>query len=391
MLYVVTGQPRHGKTQYVMKMLFEFIKDNKKREKEGKRARDIYCDISGINAPDTVKKLPSVKNQWVEFGDSPLWLGEHDDPIKPDDYICPPAGSVLIYDECHKVDWVKDSTGALSKHPTTMSMNEHGHEDYIIILITQFPQYIHTHLRGLVEYHFHAKRFSGLAVSTIYKWNEFKSTPRAKASIADIYEKEKFKFDKKYYEAYKSASAHDSMKFKMPKEWVMAIMLVVVLAAGTYWRFSTSNLNKPHEVQATKEVVTDQVFADKLKEEEQAKLKEKVMTLEAEIEELKQKYLPAHIVELTKSPEITPAMVISSENSCIATNKYGERLNIDDNLCRMMSNDSTMMPRRRDIAKGSNATADTQNGSSGSNSGDIKGGTASTYNPVDSSSINPLG
>ena len=48
MIYVVTGQPRHGKSQYVMKMLLGLIEDNKQREEKGLQARDIYCDIIGV-------------------------------------------------------------------------------------------------------------------------------------------------------------------------------------------------------------------------------------------------------------------------------------------------------------------------------------------------------
>ncbi len=355
MIYVVTGQPRHGKSQYVMKMILDFIEQNKEREKQGKQAREIYCDIAGINAPSTPTQLPSVQNQWAVFGDTPLWFGEHDDKAKPDDFICPKAGSIFIYDECHKVDWIKDSTGMLSKHETTMSMNEHGHEDFIFVLITQFPQYIHTHLRGLVEFHYHAKRFNALNQSKIYKWNEFKTTPRSKSTMDDVFEKETFKFNKKYYNCYKSASAHDSMKFKMPKEWTIALLGISFLIAIMVWRYNTSPIK----------AMVQNGETDIIKANEQARLDEngqpldnqaetqteqqKILALQNEIQDLKTKYLADHIVELTKSPDILPVSVVSNDETCMALNEYGELLAIDDSICRKMVNEFGMMPKSREL------------------------------------------
>ena len=354
MIYVVTGQPRHGKSQYVIKMILDFIEQNKKREEQGKQAREIYCDIAGINAPGTPTQLPSVQNQWAVFGETPLWFGEHDDKAKPDDFICPKPGSIFIYDECHKVDWIKDSTGMLSKFDTTVSMNEHGHEDFIFVLITQFPQYIHTHLRGLVEFHYHVKRFNALKQAYVYKWNEFKTTPRSKSTMDDVFEKETFKFNKKYYNCYQSASAHDSMRFKMPKEWTFALLGISFLIAIMIWRYNTSPIK----------AMVQSGDTDIIKANEQARQDEqvppdaeqdKILALQAEIDDLKSKYLAPHIVELTKSPDILPVSVVSSDDTCIALNKFGEILAIDDLICRKMVNEFGMMPKSRDsnIEKGS--------------------------------------
>ncbi len=357
MIYVVTGQPRHGKSQYVMKMLLGFIEENKKREEKGLQAREIYCDIAGINSPSAPTQLPQVQNQWSVFGDSPLWFGEHDDPTIPEGYVCPKPASIFIYDECHKVDWIKDTTGNLSKNPTTVSMNEHGHEDFIFILITQFPQYIHTHLRGLVEYHYHVKRFNGLNQATVYKWNEFKTSPRTKTAMDDIFEKERFRFNKKYYDCYKSASAHDSMKFKLPKEWLMAFLVIGAMFAFFVWRYNNSpiksmvNNGSTDIVAANKDskgaVVDNPMQPDTVEEEKPPTDEEKIAALEDELQALKQKYLPAHIVEMTKSDEILPVAVVSYGSECRAVNKYGEYLQVGDSLCRKMLSDPAMMPKSR--------------------------------------------
>lgn len=357
MIYVVTGQPRHGKSQYVMKMILDLISDNKEREKKGLEPREIYCDIAGINAPGTPTQLPSVQNQHAVFGASPLWFGEHDDPTIPEGYVCPKPASVFIYDECHKIDWIKEKAGALSQHPTTVSMNEHGHEDFIFILITQFPKNIHTHFHGLVEYHYHVKRFNGLKQATVYKWNEFKTSPRTKTAMDDIFEKERFRFHKKYYDCYKSASAHESMKFKLPKEWLMAFLVIGAMLAFFVWRYNHSpiksmvNNGSTDIVAANKDskgdVIDNPMNPDKPDGTQTLTDDEKIAALEDEIEALKQKYLPAHIVELTKSEEILPVAVVAYGSECRALNKYGEYLQVGDTLCRKMLSDPAMMPKSR--------------------------------------------
>lgn len=242
MIIVLTGQPRHGKSQYAIKLLLDFIKDNQKRLEQGKLPRDIYCNIAGVNDPNTKIKLPEVQNQDIVYKDKKLWFGEHKDC--PYGYVCPNRGSVFIYDECHKVEWIKEKSGTLSQDLTCISMNEHGHEDYIFILITQFPQYIHTHLRGLVEFHYHSKRLFGAKGSKIYKWNEFQLSPRSDKALKDAFETDKFSFKKKYQDCYQSASAHDSMKLHLPKSVVYAFMLIACLFMAAFWRYQNSNIKE---------------------------------------------------------------------------------------------------------------------------------------------------
>lgn len=353
MIYVVTGQPRHGKSQYVIKMLLDYIAENDKREKQGKEPRKIYCDIAGINDHDTPIKMPKVENQREVFGDSSLWFGEHDDKAKPEGYVCPSPGSIFIYDECHKVDWIKDVAGTLSKNQTTISMNEHGHEDFIFILITQFPQFIHTHLRGLVEYHYHVKRFAGLKLATVYKWNEFKTSPRSKTAIDEIFEKDTFKFSKKYQNCYKSASSHESMNFHFPKEWLLMFAVIAVIGGFFFYTYSKS----PVRAMITgKEGATfsgvkgapvssgDTAASAAAADDDSATVP---VTSVDEIDDLKRKYLPPHIYELKKDESITPALAVGSIDNCIVTNRLGERLNVDDALCRLMLADATMMPKAK--------------------------------------------
>lgn len=353
---IITGQPRNGKSQRAMALILDkLVKENDELEKNYKPRRKIYIDIDGVNAPTTKTHIPDCI---TEFEQEKIWFGEHDDQKKPEDYWCPPYGSIFFFDECHKRKWVEDTSGSLSKNPTTISLNEHGHAGHDIYLLTQFPQYIHTHIRGLVQEHWHVKRIVGLRRAFVYKWDEFIANPRAKTNMEAVYEKETFKFKRKYEEAYKSASAHSKIKFKFPKQmlWVIiAFAVIVVLLINSFSKSMFARKLDKEKQEQEKQQTEQQI--DQL-QEHTIKQNEKIEQLENEIKELKDKYLPRHIVQLAEHEDIRPAMVISNAKECQAFNKYGEPLVLPDELCWQMDEYPSLIPRSRQIK---NTNYNTQN------------------------------
>lgn len=333
MIIVLTGQPRHGKSQYSIKLLLDLIKENKKREDQGKLPRDIYCNIAGVNDPDVKTKLPEVMNQDTVFKDKKLWFGEHKDC--PDGYVCPNAGSVFIYDECHKVDWIKETSGTLSNNPTCISMNEHGHEDYIFILITQFPQYIHTHLRGLVEYHYHSKRSYGAKRSKIYKWNEFQLTPRADKALKDAYEKESFKFNDKYQNCYKSASAHDSMRIRIPMPIFYLIGALVFFFGIAYWQYTKSPMLQTDANKENLNTVNNPMHEQDEKQEQD---KEQIQNHENKNAQrriyLLARDLPEDYEIRRTEPMLQVRGVMHMNGKCLAYNAYGDVMTLSQDDCK---------------------------------------------------------
>lgn len=356
MIYIITGQPRNGKSQRIVKMIYDFIDDNLKREEQGKEPRLIWCDIAGINDEDTPIKMPEVQTpKEFNFYDK-LWLGEQDDPRKPEDFICPPKGSVLIYDECHRVEWLKADGKALSTHPTTVSINEHGHEDYILIFMTQFPAFVHKHIHGLTEYHWHVKRPHGMKFANVYKWNDYQFNPRSEKAIRDAFEVEKFFFKDKYQDSYKSASAHDSMKVRFPKKLIYAVIAFLLLLCLIIWRFMTSPLydmfsgkdgstisGTETETVATQQPQTEQTTSFNQLE----KYSRNEMQIYAEVEYLKETYLGKTTYTLLKDEAIRPAMVIATSTTCKVYNSYGEMLLINQDICNEMDNNPALIPRSR--------------------------------------------
>ena len=341
---IITGQPRNGKSQYALKLIFDDIAQNDKLEKEGKDRRPIFADIAGINAPSTVTQLPDV--QFIPL-DKLIWFGDYiTAPHEvPEGYWCPPANSIFYFDECHKLEWVKDVSGSLSKNPTTISLNEHGHIGHDIKLITQFSNYIHTHIRGLVQLHMHVKRVHGASFAWVYKWDEFQLNPRTQTAIENSFEKDKFFFKKKYQNAYQSASAHSKIKFKIPAKLIPFIFAIPILFGLLYYvgkdsMFADQLITKEQQQQIDDALLLEQQAEQQEEEEE----KEEKLT----DEELRDKYLSKHIAVMAHNDDIRPAMVVANANSgCMAFNKYSEALLIPDSLCHQMINNVGLMPKSR--------------------------------------------
>ena len=340
---LITGQPRNGKTQRVMPMLFDIQKQNDKREARGEPRVKVYTDIEGINADDTPTHFIDVI---TDFEKEKIWFGEHDDPAKPHGYWCPDYGSYFFFDECHKREWVKDAHGSVSKNSTTISLNEHGHAGHTIVLITQFPQYIHTHIRGLIAQHWHVKRKMGTRWARVYKFDEFQLHPRSETSMKEAFEIENFFFKKKWENAYKSSSAHEPQKIKVPMILALPIFALILIAGVVWYTGKDSVL-----FAETTETETVKNPIDDLKAQNQQQL-EQINKIRFELEELKAKYLPKHIATLASYEDVRPAMVISNSNGgCIAYNNYGEPLQLTDSLCYQMDRHPSMIPKSRQATK----------------------------------------
>ncbi len=367
-IYALTGKPRQGKSQRAIKLIFDLIEENDKREKRGEERRIIYCDINGINAPSTKTQLPEVQYPpWRSMGLKPIFYPpdspELDKLDMENEYYLVELGAILIVDECHKLDWVRETTGTLSKNPTTISLNEHGHAGIDIWLITQFPHYIHTHIRGLVEQQWHVKRKFGMKWAKIYKWDDFQTTPTSDKALNDAFEVEKFYFKAKYQDCYKSASANEPPKFTFPKKLFIPLILIPLLLLISYSFFSGSILDISSHEQSTQEQQQQQSEQQSQPTPEQQQQLQQLedLQLQAQIAEqerlikqqqrqldnLKDEYLPKHIAVLAEYEEVRPAGVIRSDKGCMVYNSYGETLNITDSLCNQMIDYNGQVPRSR--------------------------------------------
>jgi hypothetical protein len=141
MIYLITGQPGHGKTLRAVQLAVEFVE----------KGREVYAH--GIRGLDFNK----------------AGFRELDDPTKWEDL---PDRSVIVLDECYTV--FPQRSGASKVPPHVQAMATHRHRGFDFILIAQQAQkQIDGFLLGLVERHEHVRRKFGLKKSVILWWDKF--------------------------------------------------------------------------------------------------------------------------------------------------------------------------------------------------------------------------
>ena len=151
-LYLVTGQPGHGKTAFALDKAF-------KLQKEG---RTIYAH--GIKDMDYEK----AGFKYIE------------DPTKWEEL---PDGSVLLLDECYGTFPNRNPGAKVPPHVDAMA--RHRHRGFDFILIAQQGLQLDPFLRGLYEEHVHVRQTSIFkSKCKLKRWNEYQGN--VKGHCADI-------------------------------------------------------------------------------------------------------------------------------------------------------------------------------------------------------------
>ncbi|WP_151738413.1 zonular occludens toxin domain-containing protein [Acinetobacter junii] len=232
-IYLIVGQPRHGKSQYAAKMAFDYHQKNieiQKRIDSGKFnpetdiVREIYSDIEGhAEKCDFVKPAP---NDWRDV----------------------PPDSIIFMDEIHKRPEYCDNDGKMSQNPMIVDLTTHGHHNKDIILMTQDPERLNKGIRKLVEKMYLVKRpIQKPPFATIYEFERWLRDPwQAAASTRSVNYQDSYKFfyKKKWQDMYTSASAHTSIQFKIQSKFIYAIIAIAVLMTASYLLFTKSGGDK---------------------------------------------------------------------------------------------------------------------------------------------------
>jgi zona occludens toxin len=203
MLYLVTGTPGSGKTQKTLKEVTQNAHFQK---------RDVY--YWGI--PGLSKDLG-----WTELENAEEW-----DSAVPD-------GSVLIIDEAHTI-FPRLKVGN-DKPPHYIPLSTHRHRGLDIFIITQYPNDLDIYVRGRVGWHWHLKRKMGVEASVVHIANEA-FYPGDKDAMSKC-ETEVYKFDKKVWELYDSATVHNVQK-RFPKKLLWAPVLIIFGVFIAYTAFA---------------------------------------------------------------------------------------------------------------------------------------------------------
>lgn len=323
MITLITGVPGHGKTQKAIQLLLACIEDNKKRAKKGEPERPIFCNIAGVNG-DGATPLPTVE----PIPTSKIFLGSTNDPLLtcPPDFWQPPTGSIFFFDECQRVDWLKQSHGALSKDIRTQALETHRHEGYDLYLVCQGAQYLHTHVQSLVAPHFHCERPLNLPFTNVFFHNTFVPNPTTNAAKKNCDVRTSLKLGKKFGQYYKSSSQHN-MKKVIPPKMVMAVVGLLIMFGYLYTRFQSDPLFNQS--------------SDTPSEELQQKIDQQLaQSQQAQPAGYHYKY-----VDYSENEDMRPAMIIRTETTCYARNAQGVPLDLDLDTCNFYSDNQQFIPR----------------------------------------------
>lgn len=232
-IYLIVAQPRHGKSQFVVKTAHELHEKNlqiQKRLDSGKAdpekdlVRKIYSDIEGH----------AEKTDYIE--------------LAPHDWRDVPNDSIVIMDEIHKRPEFCDHDGKLSQHPMIVDLTTHAHQNKDIYLITQDPERLNKGIRKLVEKMYLVKRpIQKPPFATIYEFERWLRDPwQAAASTRNKNYQDSYKFfyKDKWQKMYTSASAHTSISFKIQNKFWYALLAIAVLSYSSYYLFTKSGGDK---------------------------------------------------------------------------------------------------------------------------------------------------
>lgn len=232
-IYLIVGQPRHGKSQFAAKMAYDYHEKNieiQKRIDSGKFnpqtdiVREIYSDIEGhAEKCDFIKPAPK---DWRDV----------------------PPDSIIFMDEIHKRPEYCDNDGKMSQNPMIVDLTTHGHHNKDIILMTQDPERLNKGIRKLVEKMYLVKRpIQKPPFATIYEFERWLRDPwQAAASTRSVNYQDSYKFfyKKKWQDMYTSASAHTSIQFKIQSKFIYAIIAIIVLMSLSWVLFTKSGGDK---------------------------------------------------------------------------------------------------------------------------------------------------
>jgi zona occludens toxin len=208
MITLVTGVPGGGKTLWTVVEIVE------KLLSEG---REIYTNIKGLD-------LSSIKADT-----SNVYIIDDEQMIYWEQF---PDESIFIFDECQHYFPPRHSTA--KKVSYIEALQTHRHRGMDFYFITQEPSLIDKRVRSLVGRHVHQYRPMGLQFAQTFEWPTVNESPNPSHSSSSAYRR-KFKFPKKYYKLYKSATKH-THKVNLPWRIIgLIIFSLVGITFGAYF------------------------------------------------------------------------------------------------------------------------------------------------------------
>lgn len=206
----------------------------------GKTLRMVHWIDKAVNAGEIVfvANLNGLKVSHIPFEDPRKWRDL-------------PSGSVLVVDEAQQ--FFRTRRGGDAPEYIT-AMETIRHMGVRLIIATQQPDYLDSHLRGLVGLHEHLVREGGKDQVKIFRNPEVMDNVRS-AKARARYDSEVWGYPKRIFDLYQSAEVHTvkpTMTARMKRGIIGAIVLVLVVSGVVYaLRRDGGSSEKPATKEAT--------------------------------------------------------------------------------------------------------------------------------------------
>ncbi|WP_394687124.1 zonular occludens toxin domain-containing protein [uncultured Xanthomonas sp.] len=201
---ILTGILGSGKTLRAVQLMNEAIKDGEKVYQSG---------FKGLTVPGVIDW--EDPRQWQQL----------------------PPGSILFVDEAQK--WFGERRSGYAPDYLKAMNTMRGEEGVRMVLLTQHPKYLDSHIKDLVGCHEHLLRESGKLSSKLFRTDEIMEDPRSPRGRAKA-DSETFRFPiETAGKMYVSANSDHTIKYRMPALVKKAILIggAGALLLGLTWYF----------------------------------------------------------------------------------------------------------------------------------------------------------
>jgi len=304
-ILLITGLPGNAKTLYTIAQ----VKAWAERE----------------NRPVFYSGIPELKLDWQQ--------------IEPTEWAKCPPGAIVVIDEAQKI-FRNRSLGATPPQ-YVQDLETHRHLGIDLVFITQHPTLIDPAVRKLTQKHQHLVRIWGMEVSTVHTWHAVRDNCDKPVARKDS-EKQKWAFDKSVFKLYKSAEQH-TMKRSIPLRVKLLALVPVVLIAAGYFVYSMT-VAKPKPPAATNPSVSQPMIANQspLSDGRMPVVDRKfdpVADAKAYIEQSTPRiaglpHTAPKYDELTRPTRVpVPAMCIQRGVNCACFTQQGTPMDVQYNMC----------------------------------------------------------
>ncbi|XQA67123.1 zonular occludens toxin domain-containing protein [Xanthomonas sacchari] len=201
---ILTGILGSGKTLRAVQLMNEAIKDGEKVYQSG---------FKGLTVPGVIDW--EDPRQWQQL----------------------PPGAILFVDEAQK--WFGERRSGYAPDYLKAMNTMRGEEGVRMVLLTQHPKYLDSHIKDLVGCHEHLLRESGKLSSKLFRTDEIMEDPRSPRGRAKA-DSETFRFPiETAGKMYVSANSDHTIKYRMPALVKKAIIIggAGALLLGLTWYF----------------------------------------------------------------------------------------------------------------------------------------------------------